>query len=143
MSKKSKTLMKIVNIDEENLHIFRKIWRMSMTFSGKMCLMIILKVTKKQGFTLSLEDTVLKNSQGGSHWPPSLLKVNFYYTKVNAWSPWIPCCFYNEQYQSWFIHFSVYKNNPLFSRFLWKLVHFRRNWKKFNEAELTRWRIAI
>ena len=28
-----------------------------MRFSGKMCLMIILKVTKSQGFTLSLEDT--------------------------------------------------------------------------------------
>ena len=28
-----------------------------MKFSGKMCLKIILKVTKNQGFTLSLEDT--------------------------------------------------------------------------------------
>ena len=27
-----------------------------MKFSGKICLKIILKVTKKQGFTLSLED---------------------------------------------------------------------------------------
>ena len=29
-----------------------------MKFSGKMCLKIILKVTKNQDFTLSLEDTV-------------------------------------------------------------------------------------
>ena len=31
-----------------------------MTFSGNMCLMIILKVTKTQGFTLSLEDTLFE-----------------------------------------------------------------------------------
>ena len=30
-----------------------------MTFSGKMCLKIILKVTKTQGFTLSLEDKLI------------------------------------------------------------------------------------
>ena len=29
-----------------------------MKFSGKMCLMIILKVTKNQSFSFSLEDTV-------------------------------------------------------------------------------------
>ena len=34
-----------------------------MKFSGKMCLMIILKVTKKQGFTLSLEDTLFEKPQ--------------------------------------------------------------------------------
>ena len=37
----------------------------SMKFSGKMWLMMILKVTKNQGFTLSLEDTVLEKPQGG------------------------------------------------------------------------------
>ena len=38
-----------------------------MKFSGKMSLMIILKVKKKQqqGFTLSLEDTFLEKPQGG------------------------------------------------------------------------------
>ena len=41
---KSKKLMKIVNIGEENLHIIR----ISMKFPGKMCLIIILKITKKQ-----------------------------------------------------------------------------------------------
>ena len=35
-----------------------------MKFSGKMCLMIILKVTKNQGFTLSLEDTFFEKPQG-------------------------------------------------------------------------------
>ena len=34
-----------------------------MKFSGKMCLMIILKVTKNQGFILSLEDTFFKKPQ--------------------------------------------------------------------------------
>ena len=36
-----------------------------MKFLGKMFLKIILKVTKKQGFTLSLEDTVFEKLQGG------------------------------------------------------------------------------
>ena len=31
-----------------------------MKFSGKICLKIILKVTKNQGFTLSLEDTFIE-----------------------------------------------------------------------------------
>ena len=62
--------MKIVNIDGENLHIF--------LMKGKMCLMIILKVTKKQDFTLSLEDTVLEKPHGGSQIDPlpSCLRVN-------------------------------------------------------------------
>ena len=50
-------MMKIVNIDEENLHI-------SMKFSRKMPLKIILKVTKIKGFTVSLEDTFLEKPQG-------------------------------------------------------------------------------
>ena len=35
-----------------------------MKFSRKMCLMIILKVTKNQGFTISLEDTFFEKPQG-------------------------------------------------------------------------------
>ena len=35
-----------------------------MKFSGKTCLMIILKVTKKQGLTPYLENTVLEKPQG-------------------------------------------------------------------------------
>ena len=36
-----------------------------MIFSGKLCLMIILKVTKNQGSTRSLEDTFLGKPQSG------------------------------------------------------------------------------
>ena len=57
--------MKIVNIDGENLHIFWTTLGISMKFSGKMWLMTMLKVRKKQGFTLSLEDTFLEKPQGG------------------------------------------------------------------------------
>ena len=75
----SKNPMKILNIDGGNLHLFWTIWGISMTFSGKMWLMIILKVTKHQGFTLSLEDTFSEKPQGGiklSSLPsPSLLRV--------------------------------------------------------------------
>ena len=53
--------MKMINIDEENLHIFRTTWENSKKCSGNMCRMIILKVTKIQGFSLSLESTVLGN----------------------------------------------------------------------------------
>ena len=36
-----------------------------MKFSGKMCPMIILKVTENQAFTLSLEDTFFEKPQEG------------------------------------------------------------------------------
>ena len=51
----------IVNIDEENIHIFRTTSGISMKFSGKMCRTIMLRVTKKQDFTLSLEIQFWKN----------------------------------------------------------------------------------
>ena len=44
-----------------------------MKFSGKMCLKIILKVTKNQDFSLSLEDTLFEKPQGrvgGDQIPP-------------------------------------------------------------------------
>ena len=34
-----------------------------MNFSGKMCFKIMLKVTRNQGFTLSLEDTFFEKPQ--------------------------------------------------------------------------------
>ena len=43
-----------------------------MKFSGKMCLKIILKVTKNQGFTLFLEDTFFEKPQRGSNQPPPI-----------------------------------------------------------------------
>ena len=60
MSKSPKNwwkLMKKANIDREILHNFWTTWEISMKFSGMMCLMIILKVTKNQGFSFSLEYT--------------------------------------------------------------------------------------
>ena len=45
-------------------------WGNSMKFSGKMCLMIIIKVTKNHGFTLSLEDTFLEKPQGAGQIDP-------------------------------------------------------------------------
>ena len=57
--------MKIVNIDIEFLHIFWTTSGNSRKFSGKMCFKIILKVTKNQGFTLSLENTFFEKQQGG------------------------------------------------------------------------------
>ena len=55
--------MKIANIDREILHNFWTTWRISMKFSGKMWLMITLKVIKTQGFTLSIEDTLSIHSR--------------------------------------------------------------------------------
>ena len=56
--------MKIVNIDGENIHILWKTYGISLKLSGKMWLKIILKATKKQGFTVSLEDIFLEKPQG-------------------------------------------------------------------------------
>ena len=62
--------MKIANIDRENLLIFWTTWGISIKFSGKMWLMIILRVTKKQGLALSLEDTFYEKPQRCSNWTP-------------------------------------------------------------------------
>ena len=43
-----------------------------MNFSEKMCLMIILKVTKNRGFILSLEDTPFEKPQEGGQIDPLL-----------------------------------------------------------------------
>ena len=64
--------MKIVNIDEESLHMFWTSSGISMKFSEKVWLMIILNITKNQDFTLSLKNTFLEKPQG-SNWPPSFL----------------------------------------------------------------------
>ena len=65
----------IANIDREILYNFWATWRILMKFSGKMWLMIILKVKKEQGFTLSLEDTFFEKPQGwgGQIDPPAVL----------------------------------------------------------------------
>ena len=78
--------MKIANIDRESLHIFWTNWGISLKFSGKMWLMIILKLTKNHGSTVSLEDALSGKPQGGGGAGgggvkstldrPSLIRVN-------------------------------------------------------------------
>ena len=59
--------VELPNIDREreSLCIAWTTRRVSMNFSGKMWLIIIAKVCKSQGFTLSLEGKFLKRLQGG------------------------------------------------------------------------------
>ena len=57
--------MKIANIYRESLLIFWKTLGISVKSSGKMWLMIILKVAKKQDSTLSLKKIFLQKPQGG------------------------------------------------------------------------------
>ena len=79
--------MKIAKADRETFHIFWTTWEISMKFSRKMWLMIILKVIKNQGFILSLEETFFKKPQGGGMgwiWrpPPSrpaVLRLNYFF----------------------------------------------------------------
>ena len=47
-------MINLANINKENLHIFQATWGISRESLEKMCLKTILKVNKKQGFTLSL-----------------------------------------------------------------------------------------
>ena len=76
-------MTKIVNTDEENFHIFQTAWNMSMKFTEKVCLIIvILKVTQKQGFPFPLESTVLKKPQGGF----KLTSLSLY--RVTMWENW-------------------------------------------------------
>ena len=66
MSKNPKNwwkLMKIANVDREIFDNFWTTWGISMNFLGKMWLMMILKVTKKQGFTPSLEDIFFEKNK--------------------------------------------------------------------------------
>ena len=65
--------MKKSNIGRENFHICWKTWRISMKFSEKISLMIILKVTENRNFILSLEDIFLEKLQGRQIDPPAFL----------------------------------------------------------------------
>ena len=56
-----------------------------MKFSGKMCLKIILKVTKNQGFSLFLEDTLFEKPQGGTKLtPPAVLGLRISCCRIYA-----------------------------------------------------------
>ena len=57
--------MKVANIDKESLHVFLTTSGISMKISEKVWLMIMLKVTKNQDFTLSLEDKFSEKPEGG------------------------------------------------------------------------------
>ena len=63
--------MKIANIDRKSLHIFWTTWEISMKSSQKVLVTIILKVTKKQGYTLSSENIFLEKPHGGQTDPPA------------------------------------------------------------------------
>ena len=66
--------MKIVNVEQGNLDIFWTTLGISMKFSGKLWLMTIFKVTKKQCFTLSLKNIILVKPKGkGQIDPPAVL----------------------------------------------------------------------
>ena len=79
--------IKIANIEREIVHIFWTTWGISMEFSGKVWLMIILKLTKNQCFILSLKDTFFEKPQmtedggggvggGGDQTPPAVLGLS-------------------------------------------------------------------
>ena len=53
-----------------------------MKFSGKMYLKITLKVTKNEGFTLSLEDTFFEKPQGGVKLTPSRFRLKAKWNKM-------------------------------------------------------------
>ena len=56
-----------------------------MKFSGNISLMIILKVTKKQGFTLSLKKTFIKKVTGGGQIDfPAFLGLKKYWMMINT-----------------------------------------------------------
>ena len=65
--KKKKKMMKIVHIGKESLQIFLATLGILTKFPGKMSLMILLKVSERQGFALSLENSVLIKPQAWSN----------------------------------------------------------------------------
>ena len=70
--------MKIANIDREVLHNFWTTWGISMKFSGKMDLMIILEATKNPGFHPPFEETFFEKPHEGSNWPYTYIHIYIY-----------------------------------------------------------------
>ena len=70
--------MKIVNTEGENIHIFWTAWGISIKFSGKKWLLIILKVKKKSGFhSLPRKNVVGKTTgEGVTTDSPTFLGLN-------------------------------------------------------------------
>ena len=125
--KKPEKLMKTVNIDGENLYIFWTTWDISMKFSGKMWLMVILKVAKRQTLPPLYKIHFWKN-----HWwvnlTPSLFRFNDYQlgncnqsktnTKLqnNSYSLAIKNCPKLEMFSGKLIVSTNYFNNYLFPK---------------------------
>ena len=66
-----------------------------MKFSGKICLKIISKVTKNQGFFLSFEDRLFEKTQGGGQLdpPPAVLGLRERETNMNKlWTSYTYLC---------------------------------------------------
>ena len=85
---KSGNLMKIVNIYRENLNTYWTTWVILMNFPEKIWLMTILKVTKKQGFTLSLFGKTTRRQM--EFRSPSNLRLNLqiFYPSQYCWEIW-------------------------------------------------------
>ena len=84
--------MKVANVNREFLHISWTTWGNSMKFSGKLCFKIILKVTKNQGSTLSIEDTFFKKPQRSHFDPPGQIRVKILsMTTGNFWTYYGHC----------------------------------------------------
>ena len=71
--KKCKKQTQIVNIDEKNLHIFPTTWGILIKFPRRKCL---IKSERNQGYTLSLENTVLEKPQRGQIDPTTFFRIN-------------------------------------------------------------------
>ena len=95
--------MQTANFDREFLHIFWTASGNSITFSGKLCFKIILKITKSQGSTLSIENTFFKKPQGRINLtpsPPSLRQIRVNQERSSSDSLKIYFCFLHFQW--WF-----------------------------------------
>ena len=75
--KKSKKLIKLVNIEEGNFHISGTTSGISIKFSGRMCLLTILKVTKNRALPLSRKYSFRKITMGGRSIEPLLEVINY------------------------------------------------------------------
>ena len=66
-------MLKLANTDRGIFHIFWTTPGISIKFSGKMWLMIILKVQKNKDFNLSLKDKFFEQPQGSQFVSPAIL----------------------------------------------------------------------
>ena len=105
-----------------------------MKFSRKMWLIIILKVTQNQGFTLSLENTFLEKLRGrrweGSNRPPSFVRLDFFITNCDI-------LYIIELLELWFAELHVSWIKSRYS----KLCEILKAEKKYVDADFARDRL--